>query len=270
MKRILLILTFSSFLSATFAQDLTSKKGENYLPEQDEWAIGLSATSFLNYAGNLFNSVAVAPSAAEPMITQTFYGKMFTDDDQAYRVTLGLNMGSITDNTEVPGLESDGTTTGSNVTNTEKMSSSMIALGFGKEFRRGSTRLQGVYGAEGIVMLGSGSTKYTYGNSIKASAMGGEASSRPIEEKEGGTFGLAIRGFVGAEYFIAPKISISAEYGWGIGLTSTGGGSTSTETYDFVEDSTDNNTSSGPSDSSFSLANDMGLASGTLGLILHF
>lgn len=270
MKRLLLFLTFSSFMSATFAQDLTSKKGENYLPEQDEWAIGLSATSFLNFAGNLFNAGAVAPSAAEPMFTQTFYGKMFTDDDQAYRITIGLNMGSASADTLVDGLESDGTTTGSDVTNTEKVGSSMITLGFGKEFRRGSTRLQGVFGAEGIVMLGSGSTKYTYGNSIKASAMGGQGVSRPTLEKEGGTFGLAIRGFVGAEYFIAPKISISAEYGWGIGFNSTGEARTSTETYDFADDSTDNGTTYGTSSSSFSLANDMGLASGTLGLILHF
>ena len=78
------------------AQDLTSKKGETYLPESGDWAIGFDATSFLNYAGNLFNASAVAPNAAEPMIPLTIYGKLFTADDRAFRATLGINMSSNT------------------------------------------------------------------------------------------------------------------------------------------------------------------------------
>ena len=38
--------------------------------------------------------------------------------------------------------------------------------------------------------------------------------------KDPSSFGVILRAFIGAEYFIAPKISITAEYGWGFGFTS--------------------------------------------------
>jgi hypothetical protein len=270
MKKVLLSLLVVVSLGLS-AQDLTSKKGENYLPESGDWAIGFDATSFLNYAGNLLNAGAVAPTTSEPMLAQTIYGKIFTDDNQAYRLTLGINMLNDKVNTLVDGLESDGTTTGSMVTDEVKTSTSMIALGLGKEYRRGSTRLQGLYGAEAMIMLTGGKTQYTYGNTIKSEANAGNTISRPTEVKNGGSFGFILRGFVGAEYFIAPKIAISAEYGWGIGLTSNGGSSISTETYDLAEDEVNTDTNDdGAGSSDFSLANDLGISSGMLGLILHF
>lgn len=269
MKRVLLIVVIASISNVLIAQDLISKKGEEYLPTEGDWGIGLNATSFLNYVGNIFNAEAEAPIASA-MVNQTIYGKKFLSDNKAYRATIGVNITSFTNNSEVIGLESDGTTTGANVTNSEKHSSTMIILGIGKEYRRGTTRLQGFYGAEGFFALGTESTKYTYGNTIKASAMGGQGNSRSLEMNDGTTFGFTLRGFVGAEYFIVPKISISAEYGWGVGISTQGGGSTSVESYDFMEDSTNTETTTDVKDSSFGLANDMGVASGSLALILHF
>ncbi|MCB0380481.1 MAG: hypothetical protein KDD24_04440 [Flavobacteriales bacterium] len=56
MKKRLLFVAAIFAATATFAQDgLTSKKGEAYLPEAGDWAIGIDANPFLNYAGNLFN-----------------------------------------------------------------------------------------------------------------------------------------------------------------------------------------------------------------------
>jgi hypothetical protein len=46
----------------------------------------------------------------------------------------------------------------------------------------------------------------------------GVTSSRKLSEKTGGQFGLGIRAFIGAEYFILPKISLGGEFGWGLGL----------------------------------------------------
>jgi hypothetical protein len=54
----------------------------------------------------------------------------------------------------------------------------------------------------------------------------------------GGTFGLGVRGFVGVEYFFAPKISIGGELGWGISYMSTGEGE---ETYEFYDVSSTGN-----------------------------
>lgn len=177
---------------------------------------------------------------------------------------------SNTDNSNVDGLESDGQLSGSKVINSVKQSSTLITLGLGKEFRRGSTRLQGFYGADAFMMLGSSSTTNTYGNSIKSEALNNGTTSRDLEVKDGSTFGLMIRGFLGAEYFIAPKISISAELGWGVGLSSSGDGSISSESYDFGDDSSSNSSTTSPGDSSFNITNDLGVSQGVLGLNLHF
>ena len=46
----------------------------------------------------------------------------------------------------------------------------------------------------------------------------GVSSSRMLSRKPGGQFGLGVRAFIGAEYFVMPKISIGGEFGWGVGL----------------------------------------------------
>ena len=55
------------------------------------------------------------------------------------------------------------------------------------------------------------------------------AVSRMTQQKSGMTLGIGIRGFIGAEYFIFPKIAVGAEYGWGLGYQMTGKGSKTTE-----------------------------------------
>ena len=270
MKKITITLILSLILFTSYSQNLTSKKGENYLPEDGDWAVGLDATTFLNYAGNLINSGASAPTVAEPLFSQTIYGKLFTSDNQAFRATLGINLMSNTDNSNVDGLESDGQLTGLKVINSTKEKSTMITIGLGKEFRRGKTRLQGFYGADAFMMLGSSTITNTYGNSIKSEAIGNGTTSRDLEVRNGSMFGLMIRGFLGAEYFIAPKISISAELGWGIGLSSSGDGSTNSELYDLADDSSSNSATTTPGDSFFNITNDLGVSQGVLGLILHF
>ena len=59
--------------------------------------------------------------------------------------------------------------------------------------------------------------------------------SRTVETKNGATFTLGARAFIGAEYFILPKMSLGAEYGWGIGLSTTGSGTQTIETTTGVE-----------------------------------
>ena len=56
------------------------------------------------------------------------------------------------------------------VTNEVKTSMTMIALGLGKEYRRGSTRLQGLYGAEAMIMPQEENFA-TYGNLLNPKRM---------------------------------------------------------------------------------------------------
>src|SRR3989344_4211232 len=131
MKKRLLFVAAIFAATATFAQDgLTSKKGEAYLPEAGDWAIGFDANPFLNYAGNLFNgntgnsigagATWFAPNAA-------IYGKYFKDEKTAYRVMVRLGFGSasqsnISDTSDINGVKGY-------ITDEKKSSYNSIILG---------------------------------------------------------------------------------------------------------------------------------------------
>ena len=277
MKKLFTVFTVV-FLATTMslAQDLTSKKGENYLPEGDEWSIGFDATSLLNYFGNFLNSNASAPTVNSPYSSNgaTFYGKKVIDDNSAWRARVEFGLGSnsysnplninytdeiyvITPESLVQTTDGSGNIitvvyvdpiTGIPAINEVDMTSnelkevgtvdstvSRFAMNFwvGKEWRRGSTRLQGVYGAEAGLGFSS-PTKTSVEYSLTGEQMYRDQSNsvdeRLTERKTGSSFMLGARVFIGVEYFILPKISLGAEYGWGLALTSQGADSKTTET----------------------------------------
>jgi hypothetical protein len=241
-------LVFALILSSAtlLAQDLTSKKGEKILPESGDWSIGIDGSPFLNYTGNLFNGNTSNTTPGVNFLTDnnSIIGKWFKEEKTAYRVGIRLGFG----NSKKNGLPEQDNYSGDPpaplVTDVMKMTYSRIALIAGMEKRKGNTRLQGYYGAEAGISLGSDKTSYTYGNSFsdtntdptiwdfgndEAIASGG---SRITEIKSGMGFGLGIRGFIGAEYFVLPKISIGGEFGWGIVLQTQGEGTSTVEYWD--------------------------------------
>ena len=213
-KRILLIAAIFT-AGATFAQDLTSKKGTPILPEAGDYAIGFDADNLVNYAGNLFNGAAGnSANNLDLMNTNTIYGKMFKDANTAYRGMLRLGFGSTTNNISNWTDPNTGNTPTGLVE--ESVSSMNITLGGGIEMRRGKGRLQGVYGPMLMISLGSGSTEYSFEDNQS------NTLALTTEDKQGGTFGLSLGAFGGVEYFFAPKISLGAEVAWGINFNSTG------------------------------------------------
>ena len=56
MKKIILTVAAVFAMSFANAQDLKSKKGENYLPQSGDWAIGFNADGLFEYVGNAFNN----------------------------------------------------------------------------------------------------------------------------------------------------------------------------------------------------------------------
>jgi hypothetical protein len=256
MKKSVLLLAAAFGVSGAFAQDLTSKKGEPFLPEAGDWAIGIDATPFLNYAGNMLSSAGnTAPSFFFNNGNQTIFGKMFKDEKTAYRGSIRLGFGGSKETNEVAKRNISTFVAPSAVfpsqaevvENEHKMSSRNIALAGGLEFRRGKTRLQGYYGGELGLGISGMSHKYTYGNALIADnstatgvgvdaddafgtgsnlvagvTQGQNGDARVLTAKGGGTITFGLRGFIGAEYFIFPKMSIGGEFGWGLGLSRTG------------------------------------------------
>jgi len=244
MRNIFLPSAFCLITSALFTQDLTSRKGEPILPEANDLAISFDAVPFFNYVGNLFSgstSANTSPGATwvEPN-TMTITGKMFKTPKTALRGTVRLGLLSA----KVLAIVPDAATTTPPIypapvparEDVHKITRSNIGVGIGKEWRRGKTRLQGVYGAEAmlwrsterhtyeygnalsetIVVDTTNGTTYNFGSNIMTDQYGNTA--RIKEEKMNPIFGLGIRGFIGGEYFLFPKISVGAEYGWGIGI----------------------------------------------------
>lgn len=267
MKKTATIVALALGVTTASAQDLTSKKGEPYLPEAGDYAVSVDATPFLYYAGNFFgksnftnNNGLVTTGNPAPTWNflngnNTITGKYFVDASTAYRLGLRLGFGSSKERKIVASLPAATVNTfpeaAAMVENTHKQSRTNIGITAGIEKRRGKTRLQGFYGADAGIFFSSVKDKYTYGNALvgnatPASAVGVVAdddftgvlggsnttnatlssgqsgAARALEAKSGATFSFGVRAFIGAEYFIIPKLSLGGEFGWGVGLSMTG------------------------------------------------
>ena len=269
MKKSILALAVVLGASTVFAQDLTSRKGENYLPEAGDWAIGIDGAPILNYIGNFFgkqNDNTFANGIwgySNPNMLIT--GKYFKEDNFAFRGGLRIGFNSDKD----INLVDNRTANPANwpalsalVENSEKRSNSAVGLNFGVEWRKGTTRLQGYYGAEIGFMIQGQKRTYEYGNALANSVAtipvdvtgddnfnnnvinmtdgdGNAILGRILEEKDGMRFSLGLRAFIGAEYFIIPKLSLGGEFGWGVGFATQGAGSRTVETVGYAAGATD-------------------------------
>ncbi len=227
--------------------EITSNRGENWLSQDGDWGLTIDATPFLNYAGNLFNGTSgnQAPSwssyntwdpynwanggdeGAFGSTTRAVIGvKKLIDANTAYRGKVRLGFYSHKE-TNLVADATPGAAAGSTVEDVTKWNGNTIQLGAGIEKRVGSTRVVGIYGAEANIGIAGQKKSYEYGNAIANTA---ENNDRRItEEKQGGAFMFGVNAFAGVEWFCAPKMSIGAEYSWGIMMASKGFGTDSYE-----------------------------------------
>ncbi len=206
----------------------------------------------LRYVSIMGNSAPVANNVAGNTVTYVqssnnqIVGKYFLDDKTAIRAKIGINTlsGSFTNRVQdaealykatLGTLEDINAASLIRVEDKARFNKSNITLVAGYEKRRGYRRLQGFYGAE----IGFGVTHArqtnTYGNAfsdVYASQYTsnfngfGVTTQNPLDQRrertlsvrERGTFLIGARGFIGVEYFVFPKISVGAEYGWGYAI----------------------------------------------------
>ncbi len=250
MKKIILSVVAIMAFGFANAQDLKSKKGENYLPEAGDWAIGFNANNVFNYVGNSFNgsTTNTIGSVANNGWQGTFVGKKFTSEAKAdrYLVDFGVNVGTATAAAPAGSTqESKVSTSGFN-----------MAVGLGKEWRRGKTRLQGFYGADLVLGIASSGTKTEFTDSAAPT------TNLTTEVKSGLGLNVGARGFLGAEYFIFPKMAIGAQYTYNVGIAVAGASTTTVSPA-----SGPSTESKGGSSFGFNIGN-VGVAS--MNLTLHF
>ncbi len=242
MKNYLFVVTallISMQLIAQSGEPLLSKKGTPILPAKGDYALGFNAIPVLDFALNTVNiMVNTGQTAAHPGYVGGFnnvlVGKYFLKDNLAIRGRVGINTNSVSQTFYGSDPLHPSSITPENIllsttTNTNK--SSFFSAGL--EFRRGYNRLQGFYGGE--LMLGFNSTKTKNSYEIEYNQMAQDSgyiffgSSRVLKDKSGMGVVFGARGFVGVEYFIFPKISLGAEFGWGFGVSYIPRGSVETE-----------------------------------------
>jgi hypothetical protein len=273
-KQVLLVAAICGF-SMTQAQDLTNKNGMTILPEAGDIALGFDASPLFSYVGNSFNgSTGNSFNTGWTNNLQTIYGKYYLDASTAVRGWVRLGFGSTTDEVYVTDVTSTATPPAM-VTDTRKDSYNAIILGGGIEMRRGHNRLQGYYGGDLIFGIIGNSTEYTYGNSLSTTNTAHTSSfgQTPgmLTDNPGSTFMLGLRGVIGVEYFILPKISLGAEYAWGLGLMNQGEGMSSVEAWNGTAAETTETTTGGSS--SFGIDTDMNnmmFGGGSVNLLFHF
>ncbi|MCL2247307.1 MAG: hypothetical protein FWC10_09410 [Lentimicrobiaceae bacterium] len=197
---------------------LTSRRGTPVLPTAGTWALGIDASPFFNYFGRMFSD----EGANAPTFTGgTFVVRYFLQDNRALRFRVTVNAWSDKSISLVNrvGSQADGL-----VENVLQRSSAETHLFFGYERRIGTTRLQGFYGFEGSLGVGSAGIRrtYTWGNALSEDNIN-RGSWRTLVDRPGMMFSIGANVFAGVEYFIAPGISLGAQVGYGINFRINGG-----------------------------------------------
>jgi hypothetical protein len=265
MKKILAsVFAFAFALGLSQAQDtdqpavLKSKRGYNILPEAGEWGLGVSANPFFRYLGNVlngntFNTEPAFTYTTNPSNNIALFGKYVVDANTQYRVRFNINIGTNIDKGVVRQDELTPDLLYPNFTEDwRKTNFNTIVLAAGYEKRRGTTKLQGVYGGELVVGYSSTKQTYQYGNSINldfnrpqtasfgdniitGTPLGSNnflADVRKTEQQNAPSFLVGARGFIGVEYFFAPKMSVGGEFGYMLAFRNTGRVNFITEQWD--------------------------------------
>lgn len=271
MKKVLFALVGILFMFNVQAQDRpTGDEGQEILPEAGEIGLGVNMIPFFNWFGNTFNNnsnntYASADKFFNVLGNSVVMGKYMLDEKSAVRVHFGFNSTFDTDREYV--FDDASNDPMMRVMDTRRRDNGHYTLALGYEMRRGKGRLQGYFGGDLVLRLRhSGVAEYTYGNGFSAANVvptsynfGGNIQGNRRVLSDGGstTFGTGVRGFVGVEYFVAPKLSIGAEFGWGVMIDAGFESTTTSEWYEATtgEVMIENETNAASTDVSFGLDN---------------
>lgn len=156
---------------------------QDRLPAAGDYSIGFNAAPAINYIGNLFSGGNSIEMDRQR--ENTLVGTYMKSNDLANRAGIGIGLASLKPN------------------DSSSISESNISLMAGMMKLRRGNRIMGFFGVE--AGLGISSDKIKVGST----------------ENKGSGMDVMARGFVGAQYFIWPIISVVAEYGPGLMLSST-------------------------------------------------
>lgn len=236
-KLIVIILSACLFPAMLWAEE---KQQKQYLPEEGDWALGIDVVPILKYIGNAFNGtdgsngldhVGGTPFTSGHfgnqglMPTVSIMGKYMLTDEWAVRANVGLMISSANDKAysiddkalaENPFSEAK-------VVDGARYDRNGMSMLLGAEYRKGSRRIQGVFGAGLLFAFQNSKETYSWGNAlteINQSPTSHSFANMPTlptgyralkQNGAGSDFYLGLTGSAGVEWFVAPKIALGAE-----------------------------------------------------------
>ena len=236
MKKIISCLLIALLpMAAASAQEKAQKQ---YLPEEGDWALGIDVIPLLRYVGNAFNGNTdndITYLGGAPFVKEngrfnnrgllpdvSIQGKYMLTDEWAVRANVGFMFRSTYDNryvTDEAAAALNGLSEEKVVDQAHNWRNGMSVM-LGGEYRKGSKRVQGVFGFGLLFAFQNNKTTYTYGNEMTAinqfpkTAFSGMYNNGYRLMKTNGDasdFYTGITGSAGIEWFVAPKISLGAE-----------------------------------------------------------
>lgn len=234
MKTIIILVFLFVGLNHLQAQDsndepLTGKKGQVILPQKGDIGVGVNLIPFFYWMGNSSNANANNTGASNDKFFNIFgnsviLGKYMLTDKSALRLAWGINLGNTTEDEYIQDDASNDPNV--MVKDSRSLNWSRTSLALGYEMRRGKRRLQGFWGVDLRMTYNKNSDYiYSYGNGYSLSNLvptsydwgsNLNANKRTISHTGSNVWAVGLRGFIGLEYYIAPKVCIGAEFGWGV------------------------------------------------------
>ena len=208
-----------------------NESGKNYLPEEGDIAIGVNVKPVFKYVGNIFNGNTnneMDYLGGEPVTTSEFknsilpdvsiMGKYMLSDSWGVRANVGLMFGTDKEKRYVQDDKAlllnpfDET----KLIDQRNITKNGLSLMLGAEYRTGSDRIQGVFGAGVLLGVISQKTTYHYANAVTSvnqqpSSAWPSGAYRPLKVKADNGVFYGITGSAGVEWFVAPKVSLGAE-----------------------------------------------------------
>ena len=238
MRRFFIIITACLFALGTTNAQTVEGKQKSYLPEKGDWAIGIDLKPVLNYVGNIFNgntyntinylggeAVSNNLDGWNNDITPSvsIMGKYMLNDKFAIRANIGLLLKNNSNNIYVQD-DKNAVLDPLNETkliDNQKTKRNGMSLMLGAEYRKGSKRVQGVFGFGALVGFQNTTTNYHYANQITsinqtpstglAAPQAAIKDYRVTKQKGASDVFYGATGSAGVEWFVAPKISLGAE-----------------------------------------------------------
>lgn len=210
---------------------IQNKSGADIMPVKGEFAIGMSANPFFQFAGNMFGFTGSNNSLGLSKFIQgsQLFAKYMISDNNAVRLRFrGFSFNEFYTNEVYDDLSNIAEAKVEDKYSSERGGLDLVA---GYEWRRGKSRFRVVYGAEVGYSYNMGFREtYSYGNDYSASNLaptstvswnssttnnGIPDAERIVTRKGNASNSFGLRGFAGVEYYLLPKLCIGSEFGWG-------------------------------------------------------